>query len=144
MTSIPPRFTLNIPLQNNVFDKVHSVKNMFTKRVYKTVSQFMRTKRFGLDKMTRDERLDALVDLTTYGIDRCNNERILTLPIFHAFSTSKEMKINKLKFSQADLLSRNIKGSEYAEVNGKRIQDFFESDVAMIVAIIRNYMVSNI
>ena len=67
------------------------------------------------------------------------------MPIFHAFSTTKEMNTNKLKFSQADLLSRCIKGKEFKEINGKRVEDILmESGVAMIIAIIRNNMVNSI
>ena len=124
---------------------MHSVRNMFTKRVMKTVTQFLKTQRFGLGNISKENKLDSLVDLVTSGINRCENKTLLTLPIFHAFSTRKEMSKNKLKFSQADLLSRCIKGHEFKEVNGKRIQDILmESDVAMIIAIIRNSMVSSI
>ena len=118
---------------------------MYTKRVKLTVSTFMSTDKFGLRKYSREEKYNALVALVENGLDRCNNTHLLTLPIFHAFSIEKEMTVNKKDAKQENLLSRQIKNKDYREVNGKKIEDIlWASDVAMIITIIMNHLVSYI
>ena len=105
----------------------------------------MSTDKFGLRKYSREEKYNALVALVENGLDRCNNTHLLTLPIFHAFSIKKEMTVNKKDAKQENLLSRQIKNKDYREVNGKKIEDIlWASDVAMIITIIMNHLVSYI
>ena len=63
----------------------------------------------------------------------------------HGFFTKNTFRIIalRLKATQKNLLSRQIKDSEYMKLNGKTVQEIlFSSEVAMIITIIRNYMVS--
>ena len=114
---------------------------MFTKRVLKTVSAYLVTDRFGLGTVLREDKLEALVDLVNHGLNRCGGSEITTLPLFHAFSIHPEVDF-KIKATQKNLLSQQIKDIEYAKLNGKRVQDvLLSSEVAMIITIICNYMV---
>ena len=114
---------------------------MFTKRVLKTVAAYLVTDRFGLGTVLRKDKLEALVELVTHGLNRCGGNAITTLPILHAFSIQPEVDF-KIKATQKNLLSQQIKDVEYAKLNGKRVQDvLLSSEVAMIITIIRNYMV---
>ena len=114
---------------------------MFTKRVLKTVCAYLVTGRFGLGTISRENKLKALVELTTNGLNRCSGNEITTLPIFHAFSIQAEVDC-KIKATQKNLLSQQIKNIEYAKLNGKRVQDvLLSSEVAMIITIICNCMV---
>ena len=125
-----------------VFIHMTNMRNTFVKRVLKTVSTFLVTDRFQLKKISTETKLDALVKVSEKGLDRVSGKSV-ALPIFHAFSIDTETK-SKLRGTQKNLLSQQIKNKEYADQNGKLVEDVLESwDVAMmIIMIIRNYMVS--
>ena len=132
----------NTCLKTHVFFHLGNMRNMFTKRVHKTVISYLRTEWFGLGSISREEKLDALVDLVTHGLNRCyGGGDIITLPIFHVFSIESEVN-SKIKARQRDLFAQLIKDSEYAKLNGKKVEDvLLSSEVAMIITIIRNNMV---
>lgn len=138
------RFKLanNVALKDKVFQSMSEMRNGYIKRVKLTVSKYLVTTRFGLNSYSRQERLDALVDLVENGINRCGGKDIVTKPIFMAFSTDLEMQKHKMKGAQVDLLSQQIKDKEFMKLKGKRIEDvLWSSDIAMLILVIRNYMV---